>query len=113
MSVSAAELRLFEEISTIVGEGRLTPVNITGITIAMMQIAEDPSFSLTGREKKDLIIKVLDTYVDKEINDVQFKVDLKLLVHSTIPPLIDSLVGLSKGDILIKGKKCVERLFCC
>ncbi len=111
--MSEASVQLYNKIVSVVGDGQLTPANITGIIIAMMQMVEDPTFGLSGIEKKDLVVEVINRYIDSEIKEAHAQAVLKILTQSTIPPLIDSLVGLSRGDIVIKGKKCIKRLLCC
>lgn len=107
-----AEVRLFKEIKNLVGGSELTPANITGITIALMVLAEDKTWKLSGAGKKQAIVKALDSYIDKEVSNPQLKGGLQLLTKNTIPPLIDSLVSVSKGEIVIKAKKCIKKVCC-
>lgn len=111
--VNRTESRLLQKIKTVVGTGSLSPENIVGIVIDMMTLAEDPTWNLSGKKKKELVIKVIGMYVDKEVDDEQTAMILKLLIQSTVPSLIDSIVSVSKGEIAIKVKSCLSKCFPC
>ena len=62
---------------------------------------------MKGAQKKDLLIKVLTDYIQKEKDDED---DVALyFVQEVLPPLIDTLVQVDKKEITIKIKKCCAK----
>ena len=83
---------LYDSLSGMI-VGDLTPLNVTSVLVSLMQLTETYP-NLHGVEKKNLIMKVLEKYVEKHPDN---GLDL-----SMIPPTIDMLVDLDRGKIAIK-----------
>lgn len=84
---------LLNEISTIVGQGEVTSLNVLAITISLMQVSEGFD-ELTGSQKKDLLLRALRKVVEEGSTDNSL-LDL-------LPSFIDMAVNLDKGEVTIK-----------
>lgn len=69
--------------------------------------------SLTGVEKKELIIIILNKHIDTLIIDENIKQTLKLAVDSLVPTMIDVMVDISKGKYNFKIKYVCSTIFSC
>lgn len=99
MKVTAQEVgleyvdMLYDSLSELVSGEELTPLNVTTVLVNLMQVTETYP-TLHGVEKKQLIMRVLEKYVNQHPGN---GLDL-----SMIPPTIDMLVDLDRGKIAIK-----------
>lgn len=64
-----------------------------------------------GAEKKRVVIKVLEMLIHDSKMDPQMKATINLLVHTTVPPLIDTMIDIGRGNIDIGKHPVVKR--CC
>lgn len=101
------------EIAEMLGGGEMAAVNIIPITVALMQLAERPRWGLSGYDKKRLVVRALQRYVDT-VADPDLRLSLAVLVQMTVPDMIDTLASVSSGETIIKGG-CFRRLLglCC
>lgn len=83
---------LISTITGIVGTEKITISNVLSICINLMQIVEKYS-SLTGAQKKDIVIKTLENLIEKE----EGKDSIMLL----IPDFIDKIISVENGEIHI------------
>ena len=84
--------------------------NVTLVLIALM--TEAGKFDkLTGSEKKEIVTEVLILMVDElPSDDIE---ELKPLLTTMIPVLINNIVDMKKGNIKINLKKTSKQLLCC
>jgi hypothetical protein len=107
--VTVVEKRLYDEISAVVGNAGLSISNLTAVVIALMKVVEDPVWKLSGSDKKALVIKILNKYVEEKIDNDQ----IEAIIESMIPPLIDSIVDVATGVIQVKLKSCLASICGC
>jgi len=89
--------------------GELTTASVISKVPIMMHAIEEVNgvLKMKGSQKKDLLIKVLADYIQKEKDDGD---DIALyFVQKVLPPLIDTLVRVDKKEITIKMKKCCAK----
>lgn len=110
--ISEKVLKLYDELEKVVKEEGFTSSNIISIVIYLMQIVEGYN-DLSGKEKKELVIEVLNKFIDENVDDEKEENELKFLVRITVPPLIDSIISLDKRELKIKTEKCLSKIFCC
>jgi hypothetical protein len=94
---------------TQLAEGDLTTASVISKVPLMMHAIEKVNgvLKMKGAQKKDLLIKVLTDYIQKEKDDED---DVALyFVQEVLPPLIDTLVQVDKKEITIKIKKCCAK----
>lgn len=96
----------------------LTLSTIVHTTIQLMSIVETCSTVLSGREKKELVLTILQTLLDQvadeiavDTSDLQNTMDQ--MIRLTIPVLIDSMIVIDKGHRLITRGGTRQRLFSC
>jgi hypothetical protein len=103
---------LYNNLKDIIGNGKISVANITSITINLMQIV-DKYKNVKGLEKKKIVLDVLNRIVDDTIDDKAEEQQLKLLLAISVPVLIDTFIAIDKGELAIKTKKAVIKLFTC
>ena len=94
---------------TQLAEGDLTTASVISKVPLMMHAIEKVNgvLKMKGAQKKDLLIKVLTDYIQKEKDDED---DVALyFIQEVLPPLIDTLVQVDKKEITIKIKKCCAK----
>ena len=65
---------------------------------------------LSGVEKKDIVLKVLKSYIKENTMLENDFIELNKIIEITIPKLIDTLIKLDNKQISIKG---VIKSKCC
>ena len=107
--------RLYDKLKDL-GRGGVTPGNITGIVLSLMQFVQTIG-GLNGAQKKQLVISVIRKFINEEIEDRDLARDLSVFVELTLPPLIDEFVALNNRETRIKIKSCISKIlqkcFCC
>ena len=78
--------RLYDKLKDL-GRGGVTPGNITGIVLSLMQFVQTIG-GLTGAQKKQLVISVIRKFINEEIEDRDLARDLSVFADLTLPPLI-------------------------
>ena len=91
--------KLYESLSRIIGDGKVTAENVVNITINLMQLVEKYT-GLEGSQKKALVMHVLSKF----IRDNSDNKNLHMVVDTIIPPLIDSVIDLDKKKVSIQIK---------
>jgi len=99
------------ELRKILNNDQLSPLNFAQVVLSAVIYLEGNNFSLKGVDKKKLLLKSLDTLINEMIDDEEEMKILKVLIHSTGGPLIDTLISVDKREVEIKLKKCVK-FFC-
>lgn len=104
---------MHRELAKMLGGATINATNMIPLTLAMMQLAERPRWGLSGMDKKDLVLRVLRRYV-ADVQDVDLRLSLTVLLQLTVPDLIDTLASVANGETVIKGG-CFRRLLdlCC
>ena len=101
--------QLYGVMKTLAKDG-VTPRNITGIVLSLMQNIQRVS-NMRGAEKKDAVIYVVKKYIESEVEDLDLKRDLNVFTNLTLPPLIDEFIALNNRETRIKVKNCLKNLF--
>jgi hypothetical protein len=102
-------------IKSILGNEKITATNIVIIATSLMNVVEQYK-DLTGSQKKMLIIDTIKRVINENINDVEERMALMVIVDFTLPPLIDTLISAINGNIKFEKKKIVstlKKIFCC
>lgn len=107
-----ATLKLYQDLKNIVGEGEINPSNIITMVTSLMQLVEQYE-NLKGKQKKAAIIDVLNQLIDEEVPTEREALQLKSIVHLTLPTVIDVMVSIDKKDVEIKVKKGCKKLMSC
>ena len=106
-------LRLIEKLYTklvLEMSFELSPSNITMYIVTLMQLVESIT-TLKGKDKKNLVIQVIDYLImDRIRDDNEYKEQLSLLVKLTLPELIDTIISIDRKELKIKIKKGVTNL---
>ena len=111
-------LRLIEKLYTklvLEMSFELSPSNITMYIVTLMQLVESIT-TLKGKDKKNLVIQVMEYLImDRIRDDNEYKEQLSLLVKLTLPELIDTIISIDRKELKIKIKKGVTNLMntCC
>ena len=100
---------LYSHMEAVVGEDGLTMKNITNVVLSLMQFVQT-MVGLKGFQKKQLVVEVVKTFIDKKVADNDISNGLQTFVQLTLPGLIDSFVALNNGEVLIKTKKCLKHI---
>ncbi len=100
--------QLYSVMKTLAKDG-VTPRNITGIVLSLMQNIQRVS-NMKGSEKKEAVVYVVKKYIEVELEDEDLKRDLKVFAELTLPPLIDEFIALNNRETRIKVKNCLKDL---
>ena len=104
---------LYTQLRNIVGDQRITYVNIVNILLSLMQIVETYK-NVTGEQKKELVLTSLNLFIDKDFNyNVAARKEIKELVKSMLPEVIDMFIKLNNKEVRISIKKSFMRIFKC
>ena len=109
--IIAAE-RLYEELKKVIGNRKLSRSNIVNVVLSLMQVVEHYD-NVHGIQKKALILDALHHLIDKQISDSEEAIEMKLVVQTILPTVIDTFVSLDKKELEIKLKKRCGKLFAC
>jgi len=107
-----ATLKLYAELKNIIGKGQITRSNIITMVLSLMQVVEQYE-NLKGKQKKAAIIDVLNQLIDEQVPMEQEALELKSLVHLTLPTVIDAMVSIDKKEVEIKVKNGCKKLISC
>ena len=103
--------KLYDSLSSIIGDQQVTSANIVFIATNLMQIVEKYP-SLSGSKKKPLVIHVLKRFVIDHL-DGEDESALLLFIDTFLPSVIDSIILIDKKKIIIKIKKGLKACFSC
>jgi hypothetical protein len=103
-------------LHTIIIEHELLPKNLIYIVTNLMSVIGKYK-TLSGLEKKELVIFIITDEINETIKDMQIKATLKLMVETVIPGTIDTLVSAANGKYKFKYIPNIIKLFkackCC
>ena len=102
---------LTDDLLKIISGRSVNPLNILSIVTQLM-ISAAKYTKLTGKQKKELVIKVTKNFVteSKDISKEK-KEQIEMIFDFVIPSAIDLLVAASKSKYIFKAKK--HLLICC
>lgn len=100
--------QLYGVMKTLAKDG-VTPRNITGIVLSLMQNIQRVS-NMKGSDKKEAVVYVVKKYIEVELEDADLKRDLTVFSDLTLPPLIDEFIALNNRETRIKVKNCLKNL---
>lgn len=103
--------RLYESLSRIIGDKKVTTVNIVLIATNLMKIVEKYP-DLHGTQKKSLVIHVLKRFVVDHL-DGEAESSLILFIDMFLPSVIDTIISVDKKEVAIKIKKGFKACFAC
>ncbi len=86
--------------------------NIISIVTLLMKTVEKYS-DVQGIQKREIVLAVLRKVVEENISDPDEKANVLFMVEKTVPPVIDALVAVNKGQLKIKIQKGCKSLFSC
>ena len=101
---------LYKYIKSIHGE-KITPANIVLIASELIQIVEKYK-TLTGSQKKMLVINTIKKYVNEQNTTSDEKLALNIIIDNTLPHMIDGFVSAING-LLNFSKKVKKSKLCC
>lgn len=97
-------------------EHGISPKNLIYIVTNLMS-AVGKYETLSGLEKKELVIIIINKEIDETIKEPQTKAILKLMIETVIPETIDTLVSVANGEYKFKYIPKIIKLFkackCC
>lgn len=103
--------KLYNSLSSLVGDEKITTDNIVSIATNLMQIV-DTYPELKGVEKKSMIMHVLKRFVrDRLDGDVENTVIM--FIDLLLPSVIDTIVSVDKKEIVVKIHKSLKSCFSC
>lgn len=102
--------KLSNNIVDILNDKNITVNNVSSILIENMKIVEQYR-SLTGYDKKELIMEGFYDYIDNNILTETEASKSKIIIKNLIPNLIDIIIKIDKKEIKIKNKY-KKKLFC-
>jgi hypothetical protein len=103
--------KLYESLSHIIGDKKVTTINIVLIATNLMQIVEEYP-NLHGTEKKSLVIHVLKRFIVDHLDDKK-EHSLLLFIDMFLPSVIDTIISVDKKEVAIKFKKGLKACFSC
>jgi len=104
--------KLVDDASNIIGNGVISHSNIITILLRFMQTVEKYK-DMDGDQKKNLVLYVLNRYIEENVNNDTKATELKLLVNLTLPTLIDTFIAIDRKKIIIKTKNFFKNKFKC
>jgi len=102
---------LYNSLSRIIGDTKVTTTNVVLITTNLMQIVEKYP-DLHGKHKNSLIIHVLKRFV-KDHLDGDEESTVLIFIDIFLPSVIDTIVSVDKKEIVVKMKKGLKACFSC
>jgi hypothetical protein len=103
--------RLYESLSKIIGDKKVTTENIVLIATNLMQIVEKYP-DLYGQQKKALVIYVLKKFVVDHL-DGDAESFLLIFIDTLLPSVINTIIAVDKKEVVIKIKKGLKACFSC
>jgi len=107
---------VFEQAQEVVDKRGLSMRNIVFVVTHLMQVVEKMD-GLTGPDKKELIINVVEKLLETTDLDDHLKDSLKDFVDTTLPSTIEVIVSASKNQldlnkVVKRGSKIMNMLKC-
>lgn len=107
-AVSVASVNsLFAQVQSVVTNRTFTVELFIDVTVQVMQLTEAMP-SLTGAQKKSLVVAVLNKSITELPINADLKTQLQFLMQAAIPYIIDLLIAVESGAVSIE-KKCAAK----
>jgi len=93
----------------------LNPHNIMFVVTNMMSVAGSYK-TLSGAQKKELIVFILCEFIREEVDDPIIEANLTLMVQTIVPGTIDIIIDVSKNVYKFDNKTvldCIKKYICC
>ena len=103
---------LTKEIKDIIQGEKIKKEDIVTILLSAMQIVQTFP-NMKGREKKALVLHVLSTIINEQVEDADEAKLLKSIISFTLPSVIDTFIDLDKNKLKINDLKNKCKTFCC
>jgi hypothetical protein len=100
---------LYNEVKKIINE-KVDEKNMLKVIVLLMQLVEKQN-RFSGLGKKRLVILLLEKLVDDTL-DKDEAINVKFLVTSIVPAMIDTLVSVDKKELQIKIKQSISNCWC-
>lgn len=97
---------IVDSVKKAAGGREISPETLLPVVVAAMEIVE--KLSLSGAEKKQLVIEVCEVIVDESITNP----DVANFIKKSIPTTVDIAVALTKGKFDINAVKSCLRFGC-
>ena len=104
--------RLYDEIESMIDGKKIDAASIISIATLLMMTVEKYS-DVKGIQKKEIVLAVLRKVVEEKIDDADERSSVLFLIEQTVPPVIDALVAVDKGQLKIKIQKGCKSIFSC
>ena len=104
--------RLYDELKDVVGTRSIDKENVVGIVLSLMKLVEKHD-DVKGEQKKNLIIYVLNCFINDTVSDKNEAEVITGIVNFTLPTVIDTIVSIDKKELKIKLVKGCNKLFAC
>ena len=105
---------LYTHIKAIHSE-RVTAVNVVLIATELMMVVEKYK-NLTGKQKKMLVVNVIKKLVNSQVDTLEERNALNIIIDFTLPIVIDNLVSAVNGQFTFNKEKTVtffKKYICC
>ena len=96
--------RLYDELSGIIGDRKITVTNIVSVVTLLMKTV-DKYTDVKGIQKKELVLAVVTKVVNETMSDDDERNNILYVVEGVLPTVIDTIIQVDKGQLLIKLKK--------
>lgn len=102
---------LYNNLKSIISEDLVVnSTSVVRLCWIAMELAEK-NIHLSGSQKKDLVLFLLNSLVDDKVEVVTEKLLLKQIINRVVPALIDTIVDVDKRKMKLKSNK-LKRFFC-
>jgi len=94
---------------------KITPMNVVVIATELIQAVEKYK-NLTGIQKKTMVLSVVKNIVNAQMDTVEDKRAMDIIIDMTLPMVIDGLVSAINGGLKFdkeKMKSFFRKFMCC
>lgn len=88
----------------------ITSDNLIAFTIELMKLVETYP-NLTGSQKKNLVLIVIELFVEDEMKPGKSHDDMILFIRQFLPHIIDKLIEVDRKQLFIHAKKLCQPCF--
>ena len=91
---------LVDKIYNMLENRNLTTENILLVTVTIMsRVQNEVKDKNKGDLKKEIVICVLKKIIDENVEDEELCTQLDIMINTCIPPAIDTMVQIARGNI--------------
>ena len=103
--------KTYQKLENMMENKTFDSTTIVSIIIELMQFVENYK-DLSGKEKKDLVLYVLDLFIIDNMTEEEAN-KIKLFIQATLPSLIDTIVSIDKKELQIKASRSFKKILSC